>query len=103
MWKQVNARDKATAFAQSRMTMPVSHAGSLNIYGSGAFSDQFLHIWQSEGFPDYACVAQEETKETGLVRNVAVPCDMICDSLDRRSCSGASRACLILRKKLSKK
>mmetsp|Transcript_9547 Transcript_9547/g.14364 ORF Transcript_9547/g.14364 Transcript_9547/m.14364 type:complete len:421 (-) Transcript_9547:162-1424(-) len=65
MWRSVNSSEKTAKAVNDRYGVSSrtvqGHAGSLNIHGSGLFSDMFLHAWQSEGFPNY--VSTEERRE----------------------------------------
>lgn len=65
MWRSVNSSEKTSKAVNDRYGVSSrtveGHAGSLNIHGSGLFSDMFLHAWQSEGFPSYT--TQESTRE----------------------------------------
>lgn len=72
MWKAVNNREKTAEVARSRVRVVISHAGSLNMFGSGLFSDHFLHCWQAEGFPDYTAAIQPTVVDTGMVSEVSV-------------------------------
>jgi len=54
MWKAVNDSDKTMQMVRNdRSNKLSSHAGSLNLFGSGLFSDSFLAGWIKDGFPDY--------------------------------------------------
>jgi hypothetical protein len=67
MWKSVNNREKIAEVARSRVRILISNAGSLNMYGSGLFSDSFLMLWQAEGFPTYTVPASASPRESGMV------------------------------------
>jgi hypothetical protein len=55
MWKAVNDNDKAMRLVNSNRSNTLSQfAGSLNIFGSGSFSDSFLSSWLKDNFTDYA-------------------------------------------------
>ena len=67
MWRAVNQGDThAKATSNKDMTAGSSHAGSLNIFGAGIFSDHFLKCWTLEGFTNYASPVAI-VKDTGLV------------------------------------
>jgi hypothetical protein len=54
----VNNSEKTMQMVRNDRTNKLSsHAGSLNLFGSGAFSDLFLATWIKDGFPDYTDVA----------------------------------------------
>jgi hypothetical protein len=65
MWRSVNSSEKTAKAVNDRYGVSSrtveGHAGSLNIHGSGLFSDMFLNSWQSEGFPSY--ITQESVRE----------------------------------------
>ena len=69
MWRSVNSSEKTAKAVNDRYGVSSrtveGHAGSLNIHGSGLFSDMFLHAWQSEGFPSYITTesAREDSQE----------------------------------------
>ena len=68
MWKHVNNnREKTSHIARSRIRVLISTAGSLNLFGSGLFSDQFILLWQSENFPNYTEIEHTETLDSGVV------------------------------------
>ena len=71
MWKKVNNYDKTGAIASQRQAIAVSHAGSLNVFGSGLFGDTLLKIWMDDGFPDYI-IPKKKDKESGgdVLRNI---------------------------------
>ena len=50
------------------LDLAVLHSGSLNTYGSGLFTEQFLKAWQAEGFPDYILPEEEVTSKGVAVR-----------------------------------
>lgn len=55
MWKAVNDSDKTSRLVSNNRNNTLTHfAGSLNIFGSGMFSDLFLSNWMKDGFPDYS-------------------------------------------------
>ena len=53
MWKSLNNTDKLNEILKNRQ-IPVSYTGNMNLFGSGSFADQFLTLWQKEGFPQYS-------------------------------------------------
>lgn len=65
MWRAVNSTDTAIKAVNDRYGVSSrtvqGHAGSLNIHGSGLFSDMFLLSWQADGFPNY--ITHENKKE----------------------------------------
>jgi hypothetical protein len=64
MWRAVNSNETALKAVNDRYGVSSrtvqGHAGSLNIHGSGLFSDLFLLSWQADGFPNYITL---ETKK----------------------------------------
>jgi hypothetical protein len=52
MWKAVNQRDKMRKLAM-KTSGAVGNLGTLNCYGSMAFSDQVLRMWRADDFVDY--------------------------------------------------
>jgi len=48
MWRAVNCSERVDRLALARKGVSSSHAGSLNMYGSGAFSDFYLAQWIGE-------------------------------------------------------
>jgi hypothetical protein len=61
MWKAVNDNDKAMRLVNSNRSNTLSQfAGSLNIFGSGAFSDIFLSNWLKDNFTDYASFIHDD-------------------------------------------
>ena len=72
MWKTINDSDnkavrKVTA---TRANAVASHAGSLNLFGSGQFSDQFLAYWVKDGFRDYTVPVDSEGGKADGVKMV---------------------------------
>ena len=53
MWKTLNNTEKLSEIIKNRQ-IPVSYSGNMNLFGSGPFADQFLTLWQKEGFPQYS-------------------------------------------------
>jgi len=68
MWKAVNDSDNKTVrkITSTRANAAASHAGSLNLFGSGRFSDQFLAQWVNDGFRDYTIVLGSDAKSDGV-------------------------------------
>ena len=60
MWKKVNNKEKVTEIASSRQAISLSHAGSLNVHGSGMFGDVLLQIWIKDNFCDYITIPKYE-------------------------------------------
>lgn len=87
MWKAVNDSSKSNRrIAENRSNVLTSYAGSLNIYGSGVFSDLFLNNWTKDGFRDYTLPV-----ETGDSRNnTMVLQSVVGEHLDGQSSSGSS-------------
>lgn len=55
MWKAVNDSDKTQRLVRSNRSHTLTQfAGSLNLFGSGQFSDAFLAHWMRDQFIDYA-------------------------------------------------
>eukprot|EP01034_Spumella_vulgaris_P031442 gene31442-38834_t len=76
MWKAVNDNDKTIRMINStRINAVTSYAGSMNLYGSGLFSDQFLTAWQKDGFPDYTAPPPKAATEDGalMMKKVVAP------------------------------
>lgn len=64
MWKAVNSSEICSkAVAARGSSSSVLHSGSLNTYGSGPFTEQFLKAWQAEGFPDYILPEEQVTSK----------------------------------------
>lgn len=66
MWKTINSSEKATKAVNSRSSGVASHAGSLNVYGSGLFAVQFLNLWQRDNFCNYTVAPPEQNIEDGV-------------------------------------
>ena len=54
MWRASGAIDKRAKAANAKGKAGSSHAGSLNMFGSGSFNDHFIKQWTAEGFPNYS-------------------------------------------------
>lgn len=77
MWKAVNDSDRILQLVRGdRGSKLSSHAGSLNVFGSGLFSDSFLASWIKEGFPDYTDLKHVDGRSDLMVRgpDEGVPC-----------------------------
>jgi hypothetical protein len=73
MWKAVNDSEKTQRLMRDHRTQTLSQlAGSLNLFGSGPFSDLFLSIWMKDQFIDYAAPRAEQSSVSGskIVRSV---------------------------------
>lgn len=72
MWKGINASEKTTRLVSNNRSNSLSSiAGSLNVYGSGHFSDFFMVHWQKEGYPDYSTPPPaEEISGAVMIRKV---------------------------------
>ena len=69
MWKAVNDNDKTSRLvSNNRSNTLTQFAGSLNVFGSGSFSDAFLAIWMKDGFPDYSVHKGDD----GVINGAAV-------------------------------
>lgn len=73
MWRASGATDKRAKAANAKGKVGQSHAGSLNMFGSGAFNDHFIRQWTAEGFPNYSSpvVKQMESGRSILDRLIA--------------------------------
>jgi hypothetical protein len=54
MWRASGSLEKRSKAAMAKGRDGHSHAGSLNMFGSGTFNDQFIKNWTAEGFPNYS-------------------------------------------------
>lgn len=97
MWKHVNNREKTAEVARSRVRVLISSAGSLNLYGSGLFSDFFLTMWQAEGFPTYTEPAKQEGPEKGSVRQTPLCFEHLCLLITNIAAISLSNSCGKLR------
>jgi hypothetical protein len=68
MWKAVNSGDRMNkqVIVRGPNTSQL-HSGSLNIFGSGIFSEIFLKNWQKEGFPDYVVPNDDDSVDADMV------------------------------------
>jgi len=89
MWKTVNDNDNKTVrkitSTRAHTNAVSSHAGSLNLFGSGQFSDQFLSHWVKDNFRDYTTeVVDPEAagKNDGVKVSYLTTC--VCRSLSLR-------------------
>ena len=72
MWRAINSSEIAEkAVADRYMTEVKSHAGSLNIYGSGLFSDALLSMWQKDRYPNYLVEANKVENDIEILERVA--------------------------------
>ena len=74
MWKSLNNTEKLSEIIKNRQ-IPVSYSGNMNLFGSGAFADQFLTLWQKEGFPQYSLPSDKiESKQNiqKLLSSIAI-------------------------------
>ncbi len=69
MWRASGAIDKRSKAANAKGKVGSSHAGSLNMHGSGAFNDHFIKIWTAEGFPNYSSPVVEQTESGRSILN----------------------------------
>ncbi len=69
MWRSINSTEKSAKAVKDRygtVGNVEGHAGSLNIHGSGQFSDMFLDMWQSEGFSNYVTQDAKQDNHEGV-------------------------------------
>lgn len=65
MWKSINDSDKTMRLINtSRGHTLSSYAGSLNVFGSGMFSDHFLSYWSYQEFVDYSTIGENDIEDT---------------------------------------
>lgn len=76
MWKAVNDSDKTQRLVRSNRSHTLTQfAGSLNLFGSGSFSDTFLAHWMKDNFIDYATPKSDKSSVMGsTVRIVLCEC-----------------------------
>jgi len=68
MWKAVNDSEKTMRMISNNRSNTLSHfAGSLNVFGSGAFSDLLLSNWVKDNFIDYATFVVDNTEKSGVL------------------------------------
>lgn len=66
MWKAVNDSSRTKQLVSSNRNSTLTHfAGSLNVYGSGLFSDTFLNQWMKDGYADYTIEQDMSNNTTG--------------------------------------
>lgn len=66
MWKAVNDSDKTARLVRSNRSHTLTQfAGSLNLFGSGLFSDAFLAHWMKDSFVDYSTPRNDRNLSTG--------------------------------------
>jgi hypothetical protein len=67
MWKAVNDSEKTVRLVTNNRNHTLSQfAGSLNIFGSGNFSDAFLTYWMKDEFPDYVTFKDDGDQRSGF-------------------------------------
>jgi hypothetical protein len=67
MWKSVNDNSKTARLVSSNRNNTLSQfAGSLNVFGSGSFSDSFLNHWMKDNFVDYATFQDTDDNRSGV-------------------------------------
>lgn len=72
MWRAINSPDVTQRAVTDRYMSDVkSHAGSLNIFGSGLFSDSLLSMWQKDRYPNYLASAEKEDDSQQILERVA--------------------------------
>eukprot|EP00981_Chlorochromonas_danica_P006343 scaffold1365_cov163-Ochromonas_danica.AAC.33 len=68
MWKAVNDSDRTQRLVRNNRSHTLTHfAGSLNLFGSGLFSDTFLAHWMHDQFVDYASPKNEQKDASSSV------------------------------------
>ncbi len=71
MWRAVNQTETRAKIARGSVKASSQHAGSLNHFGSGPFSDHFLRHWIDEGFPNYSTPPTETVaKGTDVLQRI---------------------------------
>jgi hypothetical protein len=74
MWRAVNSNETALKAVNDRYGVSSrtvqGHAGSLNIHGSGLFSDLFLLSWQADGFPNYITLETKKEDPTEVLSKI---------------------------------
>jgi hypothetical protein len=74
MWRSVNSAETADKAIKDRYGVSSrtvqGHAGSLNVHGSGLFSEMFLSAWQSDGFSNYIIVEPKKEDSTAVLQNI---------------------------------
>lgn len=72
MWRAINSSEIAEkAVADRYMSDVKSHAGSLNIFGSGHFSDTLLTMWQKDRYPNYIAAPEKVDDSQIILERVA--------------------------------
>jgi hypothetical protein len=66
IWKGLNSSEKTQKAVNSRLGSVSSHAGSLNMFGSGLFVEQFLAMWTKDAFVDYTSARAAPEEEEGV-------------------------------------
>jgi hypothetical protein len=78
MWKAVNDNEKTARLVASNRANTLSQfAGSLNVFGSGAFSDLFLNNWLKDGFIDYATHIVDDPEKSGVTVSLSLNCSFL--------------------------
>lgn len=71
MWKNINDSEKTMRMINtSRGHTLSSYAGSLNVFGSGMFSDHFLSYWSYQDFIDYPTIGEKEREDTRSAQKI---------------------------------
>lgn len=64
----MNDSEKTMRMISNNRSNTLSHfAGSLNVFGSGAFSDLLLSNWVKDNFIDYATFVVDNTEKSGVL------------------------------------
>lgn len=72
MWRAINSSEITEKAVSDRYMSDVkSHAGSLNIFGSGHFSDTLLAMWQGDRYCNYVAVVEKEDDSLVVLERVA--------------------------------
>lgn len=72
MWRAINSSEVTEKAVSDRYMSDVkSHAGSLNIFGSGLFSDTLLTMWQKDRYPNYIAAAEKVDDSQIILERVA--------------------------------
>jgi hypothetical protein len=72
MWRAINSSEITEKAVSDRYMSDVkSHAGSLNIFGSGLFSDSLLTMWQNDRYPNYIAALEKVDDSMVILERVA--------------------------------
>mgnify|MGYP003385037472 CR=1 FL=1 len=72
MWRAINSSEVTERAVTDRYMSDVkSHAGSLNIFGSGLFSDTLLVMWQKDRYPNYIAAVEKDDDSQVILERVA--------------------------------